>query len=38
MALREYERIVAALARQLGVMAAPETVRLAEGVRDRSPV
>ena len=38
MALRQYERIVGILARELGVTPAPETVALADAVRRRLPV
>lgn len=38
MALRQYERIVDVLDRDLGVEPAPETVALADGIRRRLPV
>jgi DNA-binding SARP family transcriptional activator len=38
MALRQYERIVDFLSRQLGVAPAPETVALADGIRRRVTV
>ena len=38
MALRRYERLVAALQRELGVVPAPETVALANDISSRSPV
>jgi DNA-binding SARP family transcriptional activator len=38
MALRQYERIVDLLHRELGVGPAPETVTLADGIRRRVPV